>query len=408
MGRGRGSTFLATIDRISNKGNGVVEKDSGGHLIVGKIKEQAVGQTVKMTKTGHNKAELIDPNLRKDVFAAQEMSETDDAGGAALSDSAQSDIVLYEELSGSDPGAVTCPVTDCSYTGKPASVAGHVSGMRDDEHTWGRLGYGGAYAFKDTVTASTEPPESTTHLLHLSDSHLGASRTPDSNYTRRNPCLKGFRRAIDVAIDQGVDGVLNTGDLFHNDRHGIPEDVKEAARTQLQRLEQRAISFYSIEGNHERKKGRAVLESFEREGIVTRLDEEPQLVGDGIALYGRDYVRSEKWTGAGWSPSSRPANRYGVLAVHQSIAPISNSDRPECTVKDIATVAKPDVQAIALGHLHKTGVNRQQELPFILGGTTDPDRAGRNSNDPMVGLFIQPEGGSLRYQRLELSIEESI
>jgi len=279
MGRGRDSTFWATIDRISNKGNGVIDKDGGGHLNVGPIKEEAVGKTVEVRKLGHNKAELVNPDLRKDVFAKETESETgditvgelisgritkqtpdgtpvlekggtrievpdaqlnekvevqvesfsetnsqwqialgkrttetDDTNEEGLLGSVQSDVELYDELTTSNSGTVTCPAADCSYTGQPASVAGHVSGKRDDKHEWDRLGYEGANAYKSTLTASTEPPESATHLLHLSDSHLGASLSTDSDYTSENRCLKGFRRAIDVAIDRDVDGVLNTGD----------------------------------------------------------------------------------------------------------------------------------------------------------------------------------------------------
>jgi len=475
MGRGRGSTFWATIDRISNKGNGVINKDGGGHLNVGAVKEEVVGQTVEVRKLGHNKAELVDPDLRKDVFAKQNESETeditigeiisgritkqtpdgtpvlekggtrikvpdaklnetveieiesfpetnsqwqialgkrttetDDTSEEGLLGSVQSDVVLYDELTTSNSGTVTCPAVDCSYTGQPASVAGHVSGKRDDNHKWTKLGYDGANAYKSTVTASTEPPEATTHLLHLTDSHLGASLSTNSEYSNESRCLKGFQRAIDIAIDQEVDGVFNTGDFFHNDRHGIPKEVEEAARNQLQRLAKREIPFYSIDGDHERNEGREVLKSFEREGLVIALSEEPRLVGDGIALYGRDYTQSKSWTGTDWSPQPQPGNRYSILALHQSIAPISNSDDPDCTVKDVATIAKPHVQAIATGHLHLTGIRWQQELPFVLGGTTEPERAGHTSNDPVVGLFIQTEGGSLRYQRLKLSIERRI
>jgi hypothetical protein len=475
MGRGRGSTFWATIDRISNNGNGVIDKDGGGHLNVGAVKEEVVGQTVEVRKIGHNKAELVDPDLRKDIFAKQDESETEDitvgevisgritkqtpdgtpvlekggtrikipdaklnetveieiesfpktnsqwqialgkrttetedAGGEDLLGSVQSDVVLYDEIPTSNSGTVTCPATDCSYTDQSASVAGHVSGKRDDKHKWGKLGYEGANAYKSTVTAGAEPPESTTHLLHLTDSHLGASLSTDSDYSNESRCLKGFRRAIDVAIDREVDGVFNTGDFFHNDRHGIPEKVEEAARSQLQRLAKREIPFYSIDGDHERNEGRKVLESFEREGIVNRLDKEPRLVGDGIALYGRDYTQSKSWTGTDWSPQPQPANRCGILALHQSIAPISNSDDPDCRVKDVATIVKPHVQAIATGHLHIAGINWHQELPFVLGGTTEPERAAHTSNDPVVGLFIQTEGGSLRYQRLKLPIEGRI
>jgi hypothetical protein len=67
MGNSGGRTFWATIDRLSNQGNGVVEKDDGSHFIVGPVREEAVGKTVEVRMVGPNEAELVDSDLRKDV-----------------------------------------------------------------------------------------------------------------------------------------------------------------------------------------------------------------------------------------------------------------------------------------------------------------------------------------------------
>lgn len=468
MDSNRGGSFWVTIDRISNNGNGVVEKDGGGHINVGPIKEEVVGLTVKARMTGHNTAILVDPDLRKDVYAQeggptsedvsvgeivsgritkqmpdgtpvlekggtrikipnaqlneavevtiQSFSETNsqwviahgkrtrepgNTGGENLSGPVQSDTVLYDQLETRNSENVTCPVADCEYTGQPPSVAGHISGKPDANHNWQKLGYDGANAYKKAVPDSSEPPKSDTSLLYLSDSHLGASPSTNSGYSRESRCLKKFCQAIDVATDRSVEAVLNTGDLFHNDRHGIPEGVIEEAESQLRRLSKEGITFYSIDGDHEREAGREVLESFEKEGLLTRLGEEPRLVGDGIALYGRDYTPPEGWTGGDWSPDTQPANRFSILALHQSITPISNNEWPDCSVEDVATIAKPHIHAIAAGHHHLTGIEWHDELPFVLGGTTEPERAGHTSSSPTVGQFIQDEN-TLRYQRLQL------
>lgn len=47
-----------------------------------------------------------------------------------------------------DSDEVSCPVVDCDYSGPPASVAGHVSGKKDQSHDWSVLGYDGANDFK--------------------------------------------------------------------------------------------------------------------------------------------------------------------------------------------------------------------------------------------------------------------
>jgi len=469
MGDSGGRTFWATIDRLSNQGNGVVEKDDGSHFIVGPVREEAVGKTVEVRMVGPNEAELVDSDLRKDVYAERtestdrSLSEGDIVSGRILKRSAEGvpliekegirievpgaelneevkikvqeisgsnpqwvtatgthvdqdpasndsregsvigDVELYDELPTTSSGTVTCPVSGCEYTGEPASVAAHVSGKRDSKHDWSQLGYVGANAYKRTISTTGQDLQSQTSLLHISDSHLGASLSKTGGYSSESRCLTGFRRAIDIAIEREVDAVLNTGDLFHNDRHGIPRTVKEAAQEQLTRLAERDIPFYSIDGDHERDAGREVFREFERDGLVTQLNETPQLVGQGLALYGRDFTPTTGWESTTWSPTPTSTDRFGIAAIHQSIEPISNSEWPECTVADVLASVGSHVHAIAAGHLHRTGIDWNEELPFILGGTTEPQRARQVSIKPVIGLFTQ-DGTSLRYQRVQLTL----
>jgi hypothetical protein len=46
--------------------------------------------------------------------------------------------------------SVQCPLKDCDYTGKPSSVAAHITGKRDGEHDWSTLPYASASEFKRT------------------------------------------------------------------------------------------------------------------------------------------------------------------------------------------------------------------------------------------------------------------
>jgi len=447
----------------------VVEKDDGSHFIVGPVREEAIGKTVEVRMVGPNEAELVDSDLRKDVYAERTestdraLSEGDIVSGRILKRSAEGvpllekegirievpgaelneevkikvgeisesnpqwvtatgtpvnqdttsedglegpvigDVELYDELPTTSLGTVTCLVSGCEYTGEPASVAAHISGKRDSQHDWGQLGYTGANAYKRKITTTGQGLQSQTSLLHISDSHLGASLSKTGGYSSESRCLTGFRRAIDIAIEREVDAVLNTGDLFHNDRHGIPCTVKEAAQEQITRLAERDIPFCSIDGDHERDAGREVFRGFERDGLVTQLNETPQLVGQGLALYGRDFTPATGWESTTWSPTPASTNRFGIAAIHQSIKPISNSEWPECTVADILASVGPHVHAIAAGHLHRTGIDWNEELPFILGGTTEPKRARQASSKPIVGLFTQ-DGNSLRHQRVQLTL----
>ncbi len=147
-------------------------------------------------------------------------------------------------------------------------MSGHVSGKWESRHDWSQLGYVSANAYKRTFPTTGHELQSQTSLLHLSDSHLAASLTKTGENSSDSQSLTGFPRVKDITIELGADAVFNTGDLFHNDRHGTPRTVKEAAQEQLARLAERDILFYSIDGDHERDASREVFREFERDGLV--------------------------------------------------------------------------------------------------------------------------------------------
>src|SRR4051794_19529030 len=75
-------------------------------------------------------------------------------------------------------------------------------------------------------------------VLHVSDCHLGASRSTDEQ--------DAFVGAINLALGEEVDAVLVTGDLFDHGRVG--DDLLEWTAAQLDRLSQPIVL---LPGNHD-------------------------------------------------------------------------------------------------------------------------------------------------------------
>lgn len=90
-------------------------------------------------------------------------------------------------------------------------------------------------------------------FLHVSDTHVGYAVyhrvTPDGLNQREADFFEGLTRAIDVALEQRVDFVLHSGDLF--------DSVRPTNRAighvlaQCRRLHEADIPFIVISGNHE-------------------------------------------------------------------------------------------------------------------------------------------------------------
>ncbi|MEM2914855.1 MAG: exonuclease SbcCD subunit D [Candidatus Bathyarchaeia archaeon] len=82
-------------------------------------------------------------------------------------------------------------------------------------------------------------------FAHLSDCHIGANRDP----VLENLELSAFNKALDICVQEKVDFILITGDLFHAnipDMHITNEAVKK-----MREIKDRGIPIYVIYGSHD-------------------------------------------------------------------------------------------------------------------------------------------------------------
>lgn len=296
---------------------------------------------------------------------------------------------------------VDCPVTGCDYRNRPASVAAHISGKKDDAHDWEKLDYSGSWDFRESARGAEKD---NTSLLHMTDSHIGKYTGGFHGRGWSVDCMAGFERAIDKAIELNVDAVVHTGDLFHNDKHGITKKQSFGVGYQLARLHDEDILFYYILGDHERELGGELMDTFGELGLARNLNQTPIEIGSHIALYGQNHRPSSFWQPKHWNPD-HPGGRISILALHQSLAPFTGNKEPDVHVADIGqwTVNRAgfSFDAIALGQLHR-------EIDEILGGTRAicggaTERLGktRTSIAGSVGLF-QAGSSGLSYERVNL------
>lgn len=285
---------------------------------------------------------------------------------------------------------VGCPIEGCDYSGTVASVAGHVSGKKDAQHNWQRLGYKGANHFK-RFEGKRETNSERTQVLHIADTHIGKKLGGYGSKQWPVDCAEGFTRAVETALSLNVDAVFHTGDLFHNDRHGIKQAEAVKCGLELMRLDAAGIPFYYIIGDHERAEGERWFRRFEELDVATHLSDEPVLIGNHIALYGSDYKRRDWWERTRWEPECPPTDRKSILALHQSLAPLSKPERAECSVREILRQTHKNsgfrFDVIALGQLHKQIDRRIDGCRVVCGGATERLGRSKNAFTPFVGMF---------------------
>ncbi|KYC46327.1 MAG: DNA double-strand break repair protein Mre11 [Candidatus Methanofastidiosum methylothiophilum] len=131
----------------------------------------------------------------------------------------------------------------------------------------------------------------------MADLHLGGWRED----TLREIGIKTFEKAIDISIQENVDFILISGDLFDSSNPTI--DVMAKAAKKLYELKVKGISVYVIEGSHDfSPTGRTILKVFEEAGLLKRVtsaeESEGRLLLKGttdektkIRLYGISGIR---------------------------------------------------------------------------------------------------------------------
>lgn len=236
-----------------------------------------------------------------------------------------------------------------------------------------------------------------TRLLHVSDTHLG-NRQYGSD-VRREDFLDAFEEAIEYAIDQDVDAVIHTGDLFDSRDPRLP-DLNRCIDA-LQRLDDADIPFLGIVGNHERKMDDQYLDLISKTGAAERLDESPRMVNDEVAVYGIDAVTKPAWHAKDFTLDEPLADAYTILCMHQLLHPPVPEIFAEHPLDDVLERVNLDLDALALGDYHETEGTIEDGTRVWYAGSTE--RCAKDETSPRTVSLLEIEDGDLTRREKELN-----
>lgn len=240
-----------------------------------------------------------------------------------------------------------------------------------------------------------------TKILHLSDTHLG-NRQYGSD-TRRDDFTRALDAAINRALDENVDAVIHTGDLFHRRTPSLPivTDCIEI----LRELADEDIPFYGIVGNHDRKMDQQWLDLIRETGTAKRLDQTPTMVDDDVAIYGIDAVTKPAWHAADFTleePSNSDAFR--LLGLHQLFEPLVPEFYADHDLTEVLERVDIEIDALALGDYHKTESKMVDGVPAWYAGSTE--RCATDEIEPRTVSLLEIEDGDIERRELELDTRE--
>ena len=205
-----------------------------------------------------------------------------------------------------------------------------------------------------------------TRILHVSDTNLDYRQY--QNDRRRKDYVDAFNRVIDIAIEENVDAVLHTGDLFHDKNPSLGSQIECAEIIQrLKNEPSEEIPFLTIVGNHERKRDHQFVDYLELpNGHLVQLDNEdntPYVVNDDVAIYGFDYIPKPSWESTDLTLTPPDTECFILVAMHQLLHPPVPEIMAQHNTEDILDRFGINVDALALGDHHQreqTTVNGTQ------------------------------------------------
>jgi len=186
------------------------------------------------------------------------------------------------------------------------------------------------------------------HILHISDTHLG-KRQYGQDF-REQDVYDVFNQLIDVAINEHVDAIIHTGDLF--DVYDPSNRAELEAVKALKRLKEHNIQFILISGDHDTPKRldtRYSLELLEQIDLVKFLKNDKYVVGD-IFIYGISHVPNLLKDKLKYRLASlKPESKKSILMLHQGI-------REELPYEGAYQIEEADLPKTfsyyACGHIH--------------------------------------------------------
>ncbi|MEM2213867.1 MAG: DNA repair exonuclease [Candidatus Nezhaarchaeales archaeon] len=127
-------------------------------------------------------------------------------------------------------------------------------------------------------------------IAHLSDNHLGYRQY--GLLEREKDLYSCFEEAIAKALEEHVDMVIHSGDLFHSP-NPPPQAYRSVLRA-LKKLKQRGIPFLYVMGQHDRPKTQALAPALilEDMDLLIHVSEKPYVTGD-YGVIGLDYARKQ-------------------------------------------------------------------------------------------------------------------
>jgi len=190
-------------------------------------------------------------------------------------------------------------------------------------------------------------------FAHIADCHLGSWRQQELQELN----LQYFKKAIDMCIEENVNFILFSGDLFDSAYPSI-EILKETF-SEFKKLKESGIKSYIIAGSHDYSvSGKTFLDVLEKAGFCKMCQyegKEDEILlhpcnHESISIYGYPGRKSGLEVDDLRKIKFKETNKFKILMLHTTM----ESAKGTLPIDAIDISELPQADYYALGHLHLT------------------------------------------------------
>ena len=244
-------------------------------------------------------------------------------------------------------------------------------------------------------------------FAHIADSHLGGWRQPELQALN----TESFRKAVEMCIQEKVEFILFTGDLF--DSSFPPIEILKDTFTEFRKLKEEGIKCYVIAGSHDYSvSGKTFLDVLEKAGFCEICKYEEQegkiiltpITHKSFYIYGYPGKKS----GMELKDLKRIqikepyASYFRILMLHTTL----KESVEGIPIESIEMKELPKADYYALGHIHIKFEREHEGKPVIYGGPTFPNNFKELEELKYGSFYIIDVEGFTKISRKEIKLKE--
>jgi exonuclease SbcD len=246
-------------------------------------------------------------------------------------------------------------------------------------------------------------------FAHISDSHLGGWRQPELQQLN----LISFRKAIDICIEERIDFILFTGDLF--DSPFPPIDILKETFAEFRRIKDAGIKSYIIAGSHDYSvSGKTFLDVLEKSGFceICKYEDDSinnkiilkPIINQSVYIYGYPGKKSglELQDLKKLDIKEPYSERYRILMLHTTISDVVEN----LPIESILLSDLPKADYYALGHVHVDYKKDLEGRPVVYGGPTFPNNFKEFEELKNGSFYIIDVGGFTKVTKKDIKIKD--